>query len=336
MSAFSLEDGVVYHTYSTYARGLDSLWGMFSGSTAHPRDAMKRVCGGDETTSTRVEGQIMVNVDQLRDWRFSRCLIPDRPAEGVFYGVCALLFAASSALTIGWSITMPPIEGMPMPGGWAMSMAWMRMPGQTWVGAAASFVGMWIVMMVAMMLPSLAPALWRYREALSKAGDVYPGQSTALLASGYFLVWAVAGVTIFPFGVALAAMEMQYAALARAVPMAGAVVVVMAGAFQLSAWRAHRLACCREAPGHDDASGADALTAWRKGVRHGRDCVCGCAGLTAILLVAGVMNLRAMAAITAAITLERVVPGGERIARLTGTVAIGAGLFLMTQAAALG
>jgi len=44
---------------------------------------------------------------------------------------------------------------MTMPGGWMMSMAWMRLPGQSWPGAAASFLGMWIVMMVAMMLPSL-------------------------------------------------------------------------------------------------------------------------------------------------------------------------------------
>jgi predicted metal-binding membrane protein len=44
---------------------------------------------------------------------------------------------------------------MPMPGRWTMPMAWMRMPGQTWPGAAASFLGMWVVMMVAMMLPSL-------------------------------------------------------------------------------------------------------------------------------------------------------------------------------------
>ena len=52
-----------------------------------------------------------------------------------------------------------------MPGGWTMSMTWMRMPGQTWLDAAAVFVGMWVVMMVAMMLPSLAPLLWRYRQA---------------------------------------------------------------------------------------------------------------------------------------------------------------------------
>ncbi len=44
---------------------------------------------------------------------------------------------------------------MEMPGDWTMSMAWMRMPGQSWVGAGGTFLGMWVVMMVAMMLPSL-------------------------------------------------------------------------------------------------------------------------------------------------------------------------------------
>jgi hypothetical protein len=45
------------------------------------------------------------------------------------------------------------------------------MPGQTWPGAAASFLGMWVVMMVAMMLPSLVPMLWRYRQALGRTGE---------------------------------------------------------------------------------------------------------------------------------------------------------------------
>ena len=58
---------------------------------------------------------------------------------------------------------------MLMPGDWSMSMTWMRMPGQTWLGAATSFLGMWVVMMVAMMLPSLVPMLWNYRKAVSGA-----------------------------------------------------------------------------------------------------------------------------------------------------------------------
>ena len=72
----------------------------------------------------------------------------------VFFGVLALLFAASAALTIFWCASMSAMGEMAMPGDWTMSMVWMRMPGQTWPGAAASFLGMWIVMMAAMMLPA--------------------------------------------------------------------------------------------------------------------------------------------------------------------------------------
>ena len=55
----------------------------------------------------------------------------------------------------------------------------------------------------------------------------------------------------------------------------------------------------------------------------------------AILLVAGVMDLRAMAVVAVAITVERVAPGGERIARLTGAVVVGIGMLLIVQAVAL-
>jgi hypothetical protein len=71
----------------------------------------------------------------------------ERASQQAFFGVSALLFAASAAVTILWCATMSAMGEMPIPGGWTMSMAWMRMPGQTWPGAAASFVGMWVVMM---------------------------------------------------------------------------------------------------------------------------------------------------------------------------------------------
>jgi predicted metal-binding membrane protein len=218
---------------------------------------------------------------------------------------------------------MSPMGEMPMPGGWSMSMVWMRMPGQTWPGAAASFLGMWVVMMIAMMLPSLAPMLWRYR-----------GRLTALVGVGYFVVWTMLGIAVFPLGVALVTIEMQHPALARAVPIAIGVVVLIAGAIQFTKWKAHHLACCREAPGCDPGLLADAGTAWRTGLRLGVHCSCGCAGLMAILLVVGVMDLRAMAVVTAAITIERVAPAGERVARAIGAVAVGAGLFLIAAGAA--
>jgi predicted metal-binding membrane protein len=253
----------------------------------------------------------------------------ERPSQQAFLGVSALLFAVSAALTTGWCLSMPAMGEMPMPGGWAMSMAWMRMPGQTWPGAAASFVLMWVVMMVAMMLPSLIPVLWRYRQALNRAGEARLGRLTALIGVGYFSVWTVVGIVAFPLGAALTHIEMQQPALAHGVPIAVGVVFLIAGAFQFTVWKAHHLACCRESPLAAPMLATNLANAWQYGLRLGLHCSCGCAGLTAILLVSGVMDLRAMAAVTTAITLERLVPAGERAARAIGAVVIAAGLLLV-------
>ena len=172
----------------------------------------------------------------------------DRPSEAAFVGVSALLFAGSTTLTIIWCASMSAM-GMSMPGGWTMSMAWMRMPDQTWLGAATSFLGMWVVMMVAMMLPSLVPMLRRYRQAVGRTGATRLGPLTAIAGLGYLFVWTVFGLAVFPLAVALAEVEMHQPALARAVPSGVGVVVLIAGALQFSAWKARHLACCREAPG---------------------------------------------------------------------------------------
>jgi predicted metal-binding membrane protein len=250
--------------------------------------------------------------------------------------VAALLFAASTAVTVVWCASMSAMGGMPMPGGWTMSMAWMRMPGQTWPGAAASFLAMWAVMMVAMMLPSLVPMLRRYRQAVGGTGATRLGRLTAIVGVGYFSVWTVFGVAVFPLGVALAALEMRLPALSRAVPIAIGLVILIAGGLQLTAWKARHLACCREAPGPGRTLPADARTAWRHGLRLGLHCCRCCAGLMAILLVIGVMDLRAMAVVAAAITIERLAPAGERVARAIGAVALGAGLLLLARVTGLG
>jgi predicted metal-binding membrane protein len=186
------------------------------------------------------------------------------------------------------------------------------------------------------MLPSLVPMLWRYRQAVGSTGETRLGRLTALAGAGYFLVWTVLGMAVFPLGVALATVEMQQPALARAVPVAAGVVVLIAGALQLTGWKARHLAWCREAPGRGRTLPADAHTAWRHGLRLGLHCSYCCANLMAILLVIGVMDLRAMVVVAAAITIERIAPAGERVARVTGAVAVGAGLFLMARAAGLG
>jgi predicted metal-binding membrane protein len=257
-------------------------------------------------------------------------------SQRAFFAVSALLFAACTAVTIVWCASMSEMDEMSMPGGWTMSMAWMRMPGQTWPGAAATFLGMWVVMMVAMMMPSLVPMLRRYRQSVGREGEMHLGRLTALVGAGYFFVWTVFGIAAFPLGVALAAIEMQQPALARAVPIAVGMVVLLAGVVQFTAWKARHLVCCREVPGPGRTLPADAATAWRHGLRLGLHCAQCCAGLMAILLAIGVMDLVAMAVVAAAITVERVAPAGEGVAQATGAVVIGAGLFLIARAAGLG
>ena len=222
-----------------------------------------------------------------------------------------------------------------MPGAETMSMPWMPMAGQTWPDAAASFVAMWLVMMVAMMLPALVPMLWRYRRAVTSQGDTPLGLLTTLVGLGYFFVWTVFGMAVFPLGVAVAAIEMQHPVLARTVPIAIGVVVLMAGAFQLTAWKARQLAYCSESPEPGCTLAAVARAAWRHGLQLGLHCTQCCVGLMAILLVIGVMNLRAMAVVAAAITIERLSPVGERVARATGILVVGAGFFLIARAAGL-
>jgi predicted metal-binding membrane protein len=262
-------------------------------------------------------------------------MVSERASQRAFFGVSALLFAASATATIVWCASMSTMGGMAMPGGWTMSMAWMRMPGQTWPGAAASFLGMWLVMMVAMMLPSLVPMLLRYRQAVGGTAQMPVGRLTMLVSVGYFLVWTVFGMVAFPLGVALAAVAMDEPSLARAVPIVVGLVIVIAGAIQFTAWKAHHLACCRETPELCRMLPADAGSAWRYGLNLGFHCSCCCIGLTAVLLAVGVMDLRAMAVVAVAITVERLAPAGPRIARAIGVVLVGVGLFVIARAAGL-
>jgi hypothetical protein len=128
----------------------------------------------------------------------------------VFLGISAMLFAASAAVTVAWGGAMAATGGMWMPGGWTMSMAWMRMPGQSWPGAAASFLGKWTVMTAAMMLPSLVPTLERHRRAAAEAAAGRVGRLTALVGLGYFAAWIGFGAAVYPVGVALAEVAMRW------------------------------------------------------------------------------------------------------------------------------
>ena len=261
-------------------------------------------------------------------------MVGQRISDRVFTGTAFAMFASCSTITVLWCRSMSAMGSMHMAGGWTMSMAWMRMPGQSWLGAAGSFTGMWVVMMAAMMLPSLVPMMNRYRDSfkLKRSVEGRVNLLTAVAGTGYLLIWAGWGIAIFPFGAALAELEMNSTALARAAPVASAAAVLVAGAIQLSRWKLRFLEGCRRtAPTtpYDDPIGA-----LRHGLRLGTDCSLSCANLTAVLLVFGVMDARVMAIITAAITAERLAKNGESAARGTGVGIIATGLVLALRAAA--
>jgi len=263
--------------------------------------------------------------------RAPHAIWPVRRSDTFLVVLCGLLFTATAMLTILWCRAMPNMS-LPMPGGWTMSMTWMRMDGESWPSAAVAFIGMWTVMMVAMMLPSLAPILGNYRQRLSNVPQTQVNLLTILFMAGYFLVWTAAGLTVFPAGAMLASLEMREPAVARVVPLVSGAVVLLAGALQFTRWKQHRLVCCQPQNKTHAPRGTHAVGALKQGLGLGIDCILCCSGIVAILLALGVMDLRVMAVVTAATTAERLAPAGRRVARSIGVFACSAGLVLMFRA----
>jgi predicted metal-binding membrane protein len=257
-----------------------------------------------------------------------------RPSHQAFLGAAALLFAAGVLGTIASWLSMSQMDGMPMPGGWMLSMVWMRMPRQTWPELAAAFLGMWVPMMVAMMLPSLLPALSRYRNAACSRSPAHLGVLTAVVSVAYFLVWALLGLAVYPVGAGLAAAEIQWPSLARAAPWMVGLVVLAAGVLQLTPWKVTRIACCQESPAGSRARPGIA-TAWRHGLTLGLRCSSCCGNVMLVVLMSGVMSLETMILATAAITAERLAPPAGYMPKVVGAGLLGAGSLLMAQAAGL-
>src|SRR5436190_20246407 len=115
------------------------------------------------------------------------------PAE--FIAVCVLAFVAGVSATVYFCRSM--CCEMQMPGGWTMSMMWMRMPGQTWAASATSFLLMWLVMMVAMMMPSALPMFLHTGHSLAGFRMANTPAVLMLVAAGYFAIWLAAGAVVY-------------------------------------------------------------------------------------------------------------------------------------------
>ncbi len=191
---------------------------------------------------------------------------------------------------------------MPMAAGWTP-------------GYAALTLGMWAVMMTAMMLPTAAPAVLRVAAPAARGrGDAGGGAGRAAwFATGYLAVWVGFGAAATGLQWALDSAHLLSDALAvRSSTLVG-LVVVAAGVYQLSPFRRACLERCRAL---DDCLAGQTRHVVREGLCYGVSCLGCCAALMSLLFVGGVMNLVWAAAITVWVLAEKTLPWGGRIARL--------------------
>lgn len=177
-------------------------------------------------------------------------------------------------------------------------------PG-TALGGLAWFLGVWVVMMAAMMFPSVAPTVALYSRMSRRRGAGRP----LLFVGGYLLVWAAAGLVayaLFELGRNVLGDELRWSAGGR---WAAGGVLLAAAAYELTPLKEVCLAKCRSPLGFLVGSWRDGPGgAVEMGARHGAWCVGCCWALMAALFALGVMSLVWMAFVAALIALEKLLP----------------------------
>ena len=198
--------------------------------------------------------------------------------------------------------------------------AWM-MTSQWDLAHLALLLAMWVVMMAAMMLPSAAPLILLYAGALHARGERLSSRSIYALAAGYVFVWGAFS------GVATALQRLLASALALtpmmepATPFVGALLLAIAGVYQLTPLKLACLRVCRSPLAyllHHMRAGP--LGAFRLGAEHGLFCLGCCWALMLLLFAGGVMNLWVIVALTLWVLAEKLLPLGEQTARASGIV----------------
>jgi predicted metal-binding membrane protein len=242
-----------------------------------------------------------------------------------------IVLAGLAAMTlVAWAYLVSLIWGMR-----TMDMAPdMAMPQmQSW-GAVELLLlfAMWAIMMVAMMVPSVAPLLLMFARANRQKGGSRVVGSAGILLLGYLLAWV--GFSILA---TLAQWRLHSAALLSPMMVTtssifGGLLLVAAGVFQFTPLKRACLVRCRSPLSF-------LMSDWRDGqwgtfvmgLKHGAYCVGCCWMLMALLFVAGVMNLLWVAAIAVFILVEKVAPRGNLIGRIAGAALIVAGIALIVR-----
>ena len=192
---------------------------------------------------------------------------------------------------------------------------------------------MWTVMMIAMMLPSAAPMILLFEKVgQRRASQNRTAVAPSVFMAGYLVVWVVFSLAATLLNGLFHGSGLLTSVMGRATPLVAGGLLIAAGFFQ---WTPLKHAClehCRSpivflmANWQDGHAGA-----LRMGVHHGIYCVGCCWLLMALLFVLGVMNIAWIAVLAAFVLLEKIVPQGVILSRVTGIVLVfWGGIVLMT------
>ena len=225
--------------------------------------------------------------------------------------VCVLAWAGLLALTSAQQSMGSP---------WAMPMSAEWSPTQ-----ALLMLTMWVVMMVAMMLPSAYPMLAAYDRAI-RADAGSERWSVTAFAAGYLLCWGLFAALATGLQWWLLSNSTVDAMGVLVQPMTASLALIMAGIYELTPAKRAMLGRCRAPMGFLATEWRDGRTgAWRMGVAHGRTCLACCWAVMLLLFVLGVMNLWWVLAIAGFVALEKLTRS-PAVPRVAGVLFIGAGL----------
>ena len=194
---------------------------------------------------------------------------------------------------------------------------------------------MWVVMMIGMMTPSVAPMILIYvRVARHAAAQGKPLAASGWFAGGYLLAWTAFSLVATAAQWALERAALLTPMMESASRILGAVMLIAAGAYQWTPFKHACLSYCRSPLFFIQSQGGfrrDPAGALALGFRHGLYCIGCCWALMVLLFVGGVMNLLWIAVLAILVLVEKAFPFGWIIARLAGIVFVAAGLWLLTQ-----
>ncbi|TBW57704.1 DUF2182 domain-containing protein [Marinobacter halodurans] len=200
-----------------------------------------------------------------------------------------------------------------------------------WTPAYAVVMGlMWSIMMMAMMLPSATPMILLYRRVALHNRLPRIGLGTLLFAAGYIIVWLCFSVIATGSQWALEQWAILSPSMRSQSGLFSGLVLILAGLYQWSPWKTACLAHCRGPAAfvmhHWRPGTAGAL---RMGLAHGAYCLGCCWALMALLFVGGVMDLLVIAGLTVLVLLEKVLPGGDWLAKGVGALVAVVGGWLL-------